>query len=57
MDGQLPPQPSIWDQFLGVGRVRKYIAIGLMIAAAFFFPALLLFYFGYFIYIRRKRNK
>ena len=34
MDEQLPPQPTIWDQFLGVGRVRKSIAIGLMIAAA-----------------------
>ena len=56
MDEQLPPQPTIWDQFLGVGRVRKSIAIGLMIAAALLYPVLLVFAFGYFIYIRLKRN-
>jgi len=57
MDEQLPPQPTIWDQFLGVGRVRKCFAIGIMIAAALVYPGLLLFAFGYFIYLRRKRNK
>ena len=57
MDAQLPPQPTIWDQFIGVGKTRKYVFGALMLAAAFFFPGLLLFYFGYFIYLRRKRNK
>lgn len=54
MDEQLPPPPTNREQWQMQSRLRKSIYIALLVGGAWVFPPVLLFYIGYYIYLRRK---